>query len=86
MTGSSPIPISVCLSPLSYTAYNLHQHSFAGPARHTTDHFLTSPPDAYFPALPYPAPVMFGRLFHYTFDAMAVSAVLAGVKKSTGFA
>jgi hypothetical protein len=29
---------------------------------------------------------MFGRIFHFTFDALAVSAVLAGVKKSTGFA
>ena len=27
-----------------------------------------------------------GRLFHYAFDAVLVSSVLAGVKKSTGYA
>lgn len=30
--------------------------------------------------------MVLGRLVHYTFDALAVSAILAGVKKSTGFA
>jgi hypothetical protein len=29
---------------------------------------------------------MLGRLFHLGFDAIAISAVLAGVKKTTGFA
>lgn len=29
---------------------------------------------------------MFGRLIHYGFDALAVSTILAGVKKTTGFA
>jgi hypothetical protein len=29
---------------------------------------------------------MLGRLIHYGFDAMAVSTVLAGIKKTTGFA
>ncbi|CAK9779324.1 DUF1748-domain-containing protein [Cutaneotrichosporon oleaginosum] len=29
---------------------------------------------------------MLGRLFHFGFDALAISAVLAGVKKTTGFA
>ncbi|EIW67342.1 hypothetical protein M231_02516 [Tremella mesenterica] len=28
---------------------------------------------------------MIGKLVHYTFDALALSAILAGVKKSTGF-
>lgn len=27
-----------------------------------------------------------GRLFHYGFDLLAVSTVIAGVKKSTGYA
>ncbi|ORY56547.1 hypothetical protein BCR35DRAFT_309794 [Leucosporidium creatinivorum] len=27
---------------------------------------------------------MFGRLFHLTFDALLISAVLAGIKRSTG--
>jgi len=30
--------------------------------------------------------MVLGRVFHYAFDALAISAVLAGVKKSTGFA
>ncbi|ORX38609.1 hypothetical protein BD324DRAFT_621572 [Kockovaella imperatae] len=29
--------------------------------------------------------MVLGRLMHYTFDALAISAVIAGVKKSTGF-
>jgi len=29
---------------------------------------------------------MIGRLVHYGLDALAVSTVLAGVKKATGFA
>lgn len=43
-------------------------------------------------ALPHPpvlalTPIMvLGRLTHYAFDALAVSAIFAGVKKSTGFA
>ena len=28
--------------------------------------------------------MVLGRLFHYGFDAMAVSVILAGVKRSTG--
>jgi hypothetical protein len=28
---------------------------------------------------------MLGRLLHYGFDALAISTVLAGVKKTTGF-
>ncbi|KAI0078773.1 DUF1748-domain-containing protein, partial [Panus rudis PR-1116 ss-1] len=27
----------------------------------------------------------FGRLFHYAFDAVLISTVLAGVKRSSGF-
>jgi len=35
----------------------------------------------------YSAHIMvLGRVFHYAFDALAVSAILAGVKKSTGYA
>ncbi|KAK1927062.1 hypothetical protein DB88DRAFT_476554 [Papiliotrema laurentii] len=30
--------------------------------------------------------MVLGRLAHYAFDALAISTVLAGVKKSTGFA
>ncbi|AAW43761.1 hypothetical protein CNBE4100 [Cryptococcus deneoformans B-3501A] len=30
--------------------------------------------------------MVFGRLVHFTFDALAVSTILAGVKKTTGFA
>jgi hypothetical protein len=30
--------------------------------------------------------MVLGRLTHYAFDALAVSAIFAGVKKSTGFA
>jgi len=29
--------------------------------------------------------MVLGRLTHYAFDALAVSVVLAGVKKQTGF-
>ncbi|KAI9637364.1 uncharacterized protein MKK02DRAFT_43290 [Dioszegia hungarica] len=29
--------------------------------------------------------MVLGRLFHWGFDAMAISALLAGVKKTTGF-
>lgn len=29
--------------------------------------------------------MVFGRLIHFTFDALAVSTILAGVKKTTGF-
>ncbi|RSH88644.1 hypothetical protein EHS25_002871 [Saitozyma podzolica] len=30
--------------------------------------------------------MVLGRLTHYAFDALAISAIFAGVKKSTGFA
>ncbi|CAD6579773.1 MAG: hypothetical protein TREMPRED_002564 [Tremellales sp. Tagirdzhanova-0007] len=29
--------------------------------------------------------MVLGRLAHYAFDALAISTILAGVKKSTGF-
>ncbi|KGB79437.1 hypothetical protein I307_02408 [Cryptococcus deuterogattii 99/473] len=29
--------------------------------------------------------MVFGRLIHFTFDALALSTILAGVKKTTGF-
>jgi hypothetical protein len=29
--------------------------------------------------------MVLGRLFHYTFDAIMVSTVLAGVRRSSGF-
>jgi hypothetical protein len=30
--------------------------------------------------------MVLGRLFHYGFDLLAVSTIIAGVKKTTGFA
>ena len=39
------------------------------------------------PLAPISHPIMvLGRLAHYAFDALAISAVLAGIKKTTGFA
>lgn len=43
--------------------------------------------DLSLPLLNLHLPIMaLGRLFHYGFDLLAVSTVLAGVKKSTGYA
>lgn len=66
-----------------YTAEDNNTRRLAPNDRH--QHGRTAfPPPAYARNLNLLTPEQLGRLAHYTFDAVLVSAFLAGVKRSTG--
>lgn len=71
------------------TEYHQHQRWHAGGTRLQVSIHFSPAVNSSILRIPPPKPIysmVLGRLVHYVADAVLVSTVLAGIKRSTGFA